>query len=511
MTFLEEHGTPAGPMATHGLKPVGYEEVECAPSPSYEPTGVSRWVASENTISGVRCDDQTRALDRVDVRVSRHRAGLRLRRRWRRLRRRPPRQRKRRRSRWRPTASSTSTCSRTTTRPNNGDVPLWAVAGPGNVSATGRQSRFGFRVTGATFGIGERLGRRRSRLLRRLSGGRHRRQHGRRPAAAGQRATRLETREPRGRSGLDGVRAGQPRVARRCGHSADGRGGQSVGAAAADPRRVAHQAACCCRARCSRRRLATSTRRSSISRGAARSPNVRSCRAAPRGQRRQLGRRRRSRRRSACPGHYGRSRVLTPIDRTVDSRGVAADWSAPLGRRLTIAGEAFAGRNLAAFQAGIFQGINAEGAIVGAAGPALDGPRSIRTRGGWTQVVGTVTPTVSRQRRAGASTIRSDADFVAVTRREARVAQHRALGRLPAQGLRADHLGRGVPPHRHQLPDCRSQDRQPRESGSDICILKGSVPLAAVALSNRRGSPLSVRLLFAALCARRRRTRAAIP
>jgi nitrate/nitrite transport system ATP-binding protein len=34
MSFLEEHGTPAGPMATHGLKPVGYEEVECAPSPS---------------------------------------------------------------------------------------------------------------------------------------------------------------------------------------------------------------------------------------------------------------------------------------------------------------------------------------------------------------------------------------------------------------------------------------------------------------------------------------------
>jgi hypothetical protein len=34
--------------------------------------------------------------------------------------------------------------------------------------------------------------------------------------------------------------------------------------------------------------------------------------------------------------------------------------------------------------------------------------------------------------------------------------------------------------------------------------------MAALALSKRRGSPLSVRLLFAALGARRRRTRAAL-
>ncbi len=31
---------------------------------------------------------------------------------------------------------------------NNGDIPLWATAGPGSVSASARQSRFGFKIAG---------------------------------------------------------------------------------------------------------------------------------------------------------------------------------------------------------------------------------------------------------------------------------------------------------------------------------------------------------------------------
>jgi hypothetical protein len=83
-------------------------------------------------------------------------------------------------------------------------------------------------------------------------------------------------------------------------------------------------------------------------------------------------------------GHYGRARVVTTtFDRTVDSRAVAVDWNVPIVSRLTLAGEAFSGRNLAGFQAGVFQGVNPDSAADG-------GPRAIETRGGWAQVAAAV-------------------------------------------------------------------------------------------------------------------------
>jgi hypothetical protein len=121
-------------------------------------------------------------------------------------------------------------------------------------------------------------------------------------------------------------------------------------------------------------------------------------------------------------GHWGQSRVTTPtVDRTFDSNGVAADWVLPLGTKVTVQGEAFAGSNLGGFQAGIFQGLIADGAIAGTAGaPVLDGPRGIDTKGGWVQVVAAVTPTVSVHGGFGTDNP-DDEDFLTVVRRETRI------------------------------------------------------------------------------------------
>lgn len=85
-------------------------------------------------------------------------------------------------------------------------------------------------------------------------------------------------------------------------------------------------------------------------------------------------------------GHYGKSRSKRPSGEALDVRSLAAavDWSLPLGRYVVASGEAFAGDNLAGFQAGVFQGINAD-AIAGAGAPAE--PRAVSARGGWAQVV----------------------------------------------------------------------------------------------------------------------------
>jgi hypothetical protein len=61
-------------------------------------------------------------------------------------------------------------------------------------------------------------------------------------------------------------------------------------------------------------------------------------------------------------GHYGQSRVFTGaaanIENDIDSIGVALDWDFPLAERLSLTGEAFFGRNLGGFQAGVFQSYN---------------------------------------------------------------------------------------------------------------------------------------------------------
>lgn len=88
-------------------------------------------------------------------------------------------------------------------------------------------------------------------------------------------------------------------------------------------------------------------------------------------------------------GHYGRSRVTTgtsSINNDIDSVGFALDWNFPLAKRLGISGEAFFGRNLAGFQAGIFQNYNPDFAPRQGATLVSGGVRGIGTRGGWTQI-----------------------------------------------------------------------------------------------------------------------------
>jgi hypothetical protein len=85
--------------------------------------------------------------------------------------------------------------------------------------------------------------------------------------------------------------------------------------------------------------------------------------------------------------HYGRSRpTALPGADDLDSFGFALDWNFPLHKRVTFAGEGFFGRNLGGFQAGVFQGINAEFAYRNGATVTPAGARGIGTAGGWTQI-----------------------------------------------------------------------------------------------------------------------------
>jgi hypothetical protein len=137
-------------------------------------------------------------------------------------------------------------------------------------------------------------------------------------------------------------------------------------------------------------------------------------------------------------GHFGQSRVTAPVDREVDSNGVALDFVLPLGTKVTVQGEAFTGTNLGGFQAGIFQGLVADGAVLGPAGtPVLDGPRALDTAGGWVQVTAAVTPAITVHGGFGTDDP-DDADFLTVTRRESRLEntaisfgfQHRASAQV---------------------------------------------------------------------------------
>jgi hypothetical protein len=94
--------------------------------------------------------------------------------------------------------------------------------------------------------------------------------------------------------------------------------------------------------------------------------------------------------------HYGRARsVGLPNNPETESFGLALDWTFPVAEHFTFAGEAFSGRNLGGFQAGIFQGINTDFASRNGANLTPGGPRAIGTRGGWAQV-GFSPPKVSK-------------------------------------------------------------------------------------------------------------------
>lgn len=89
-------------------------------------------------------------------------------------------------------------------------------------------------------------------------------------------------------------------------------------------------------------------------------------------------------------GHFGRSRV-TPtsgpaIEEDINSYGIAVDWNSPLHKRVSWTGEVFYGRNLAGFQAGVFQNYNTDFATVQNNNLVASGVRGIKTIGGWTQI-----------------------------------------------------------------------------------------------------------------------------
>ncbi len=88
--------------------------------------------------------------------------------------------------------------------------------------------------------------------------------------------------------------------------------------------------------------------------------------------------------------HYGRSRVFTGgggnVKNDVESTGIALDWNVPLAEIITLSGEAFYGRDLGGFQAGVFQSYNNDFAYRSGANLVAGGVRAIGTRGGWTQI-----------------------------------------------------------------------------------------------------------------------------
>ncbi|HCA58396.1 MAG TPA: hypothetical protein DEP46_10465 [Blastocatellia bacterium] len=88
-------------------------------------------------------------------------------------------------------------------------------------------------------------------------------------------------------------------------------------------------------------------------------------------------------------GHYGRSRVFTGaanFRNDIDTYGFAVDWNLPLTNRVGLSGEAFFGKNLGGFQAGVFQSYNNDFAYRVGSSLVRSGVRSIGTRGGWMQV-----------------------------------------------------------------------------------------------------------------------------
>lgn len=125
-------------------------------------------------------------------------------------------------------------------------------------------------------------------------------------------------------------------------------------------------------------------------------------------------------------GHYGRSKVITGassnVEHDIESVGVALDWNFPLSERFSVAGEAFFGRNLGGFQAGVFQGYNNDFAYRNGSTLIAAGVRAIGTRGGWMQVGFTPAGFENRLGLYGSAGVDDprDADLVSRTPRDFR-------------------------------------------------------------------------------------------
>ncbi|HKV42342.1 MAG TPA: hypothetical protein VJX67_24275 [Blastocatellia bacterium] len=133
---------------------------------------------------------------------------------------------------------------------------------------------------------------------------------------------------------------------------------------------------------------------------------------------------------SAKPGtigismHYGFARVApAPHTMDVDVMGVAGDWNIPFGQRVTLAGEAFFGRNLAGFQGDVLQTFIPDFAYRVGSRLVPGGPRAPGTRGGWAQL-GYTPPTLDDKLSLYAGwgiDDPRDSDFVSLSNRDSRL------------------------------------------------------------------------------------------
>jgi hypothetical protein len=302
---------------------------------------------------------------------------------------------------------------------NNGDVPLWATAGPASAGASARQSRFGFRITGLSaggaklsgvveadffggfpsIGIGDNMGVLRLRLAS------ARIDWERTTLVVGQDWMVFAPGNPvslacagiplMAASGNPWARLPQVRLERRA-------GAMTLQGAVLAP---------------STGDFSSAFLYQPASGGLSRWPFLQGRAALSTQNARGTGK-------PAVlgiSGHYGRAKVAGTADAEVASSGVAGDFSFPVVSRVTLAGKAFAGRNLAGFQAGVFQGLNPDYGVPGPAGPVLVRARAIGTRGGWAQLAATAIPEhLGLYATYGIDDPR-DEDLVSVTRRDWRL------------------------------------------------------------------------------------------
>jgi len=305
---------------------------------------------------------------------------------------------------------------------NNADVPLWATGGPGSVSASGRQSRLGLRVTGVTaaggklsgvvesdffggfpaIGIGDNMGVVRLRLAN----------------------ARIDWQQTTLLVGQDWMvfAPGNP-VSLAC-------AGIPLEAASGNPWARLPQI------RLERRFGATTLQ------GAVLAPSTGDFTSAFLYQpaagalseqpflQARVSLASKKWRKTGKPawlgisGHHGKAKILGTAgaaDRDLESAAGAVDWSLPIVSRVSLAGEAFLGQNLAGFQAGVFQGVNPDFAVTSPLGLALDGPRSIGTRGLWTQLSVTAKPEQLTFYGTHGIDDPDDADLVSIAKRDWRL------------------------------------------------------------------------------------------
>jgi hypothetical protein len=122
--------------------------------------------------------------------------------------------------------------------------------------------------------------------------------------------------------------------------------------------------------------------------------------------------------------HYGWARVATtPRIIDLDVMGVAGDWNIPFGPRVALTGEAFFGRNLAGFQGVVFQTFVPDFAYRVGTTLVPGGPRAPGTRGGWAQLCFTPPTLNDRLSFYGSFGIDDprDQDFVTLTPHDSRL------------------------------------------------------------------------------------------